>query len=398
MQHILFEDAAGDFYPLCELRPQWQLRTGMGTLEERLVWRLGRGFDGFLARPELRPLLETLGCRPPAAGDTLCLSARLLEFDSGELAALAPGEALVREGVMLAARVDLPANSQDPACLEGLVSRRREASTGWKVAGRLWDLVCDLPEHLLADWHANTPVTQPGGLHPTVVLQHPERISIAEDAEIGPYTVIDARGGPVHIGRGTVLMPFCYIQGPCFIGNDCRLKAHTRVYEGCHLGPVSRVAGELAESVIQGYSNKQHDGFLGHAYLGEWCNLGADTNNSDLKNNYGAVVVTLKGQPVRTGRRFVGLMMGDHSKTAINTMFNTGTVVGIFANIWGGGFPQTEVPPFSWGGPPGGFVSYRVDKALETARIVVGRRDRQLGPELEALIRLRAQEAGQTGR
>ena len=157
---------------------------------------------------------------------------------------------------------------------------------------------------------------------------------------------------------------------------------------------VDEWAGEIAETVIQGYSNKQHDGFLGHACLGEWCNLGADTNNSDLKNNYGNVVVTLKGRPVKTGRRFVGLMMGDHSKTAINTMFNTGTVVGIFANIWGGGFPQTEIPAFSWGGPPGGFVPYRVNKALDTSRVVMDRRQQVLSPAMAALATLRSAEAG----
>jgi UDP-N-acetylglucosamine diphosphorylase/glucosamine-1-phosphate N-acetyltransferase len=398
MQQILFEDAPHDFYPLCELRPQWQLRTGLGTLEERLAWRLGRGFDAWLARPELGPLLAEQQLAGPAPGPALCVNARLLELDPADLEALKPGEALVRGEVILAARLDLPAAVTRVEDLAPLVRVRREAPEGWEHGSHLWDLVCDLPRHLERDWRCNTPITQPGGLHPTVVLQHPERICIAEDARIGAYTVIDARGGPVVIGSGTELMPFCYIQGPCFIGPDCRLKAHTRVYEGCHLGPVCRVAGELAESVIQGYSNKQHDGFLGHAYLGEWCNLGADTNNSDLKNNYGNVVVTLKGRPVKTGRRFVGLMMGDHSKTAINTMFNTGTVVGIFANIWGGGFPQTEVPPFSWGGPPGGFVPYRVDKALETARVVVDRRGKTLSPALEDLVQHRAREAGQSPR
>lgn len=396
MQHVLFEDAAGNFYPLCELRPQWHLRTGMGTQQERLAWRTGEPFTGFLARLELQPLLKELGCEPPEAGLAVCLNARVVEMDRDSLATLRPGEAFVQGDTILAACVDLPEGCRSGEAVSAGVTQRREAPAGWRLAGHLWDLVCDLPEHFESDWLCHTPPAAPFKLHPSVILMDPDRIRIAEGVEVGPYTVIDARGGPVVIEAGTVVMPFVYLQGPCYIGRDCRLKAHTRVYEGCHLGPVSRVAGELAESVIQGYSNKQHDGFLGHAYLGEWCNLGADTNNSDLKNNYGNVVVTLKGQPVKTGRRFVGLMMGDHSKTAINTMFNTGTVVGIFANIWGGGFPRTEIPPFSWGGPPGGFVPYRVDKALETARVVVGRRQKELGAAMEALVHLRAEETGQT--
>ncbi|MCA9783873.1 MAG: hypothetical protein H6678_04595 [Candidatus Delongbacteria bacterium] len=394
MQWILFEDACDEFYPLCELRPQWELRTGLGTLAERLTWRTGVPFTGWLCRSELLDLLAERGLESPHAGDALCVNARVLELDRESLDLLQPGEAYERDGALLAARVTLPAGCRTPEGIAALVTSRRPAPERWSLAHHLWDLVCDLPEHLECDWRCHTPRTLPGGLHPSVVLMRPERISLAEDIRLGAYTVIDARQGPVLIEEGCEILPFCYIEGPCFIGPNSRLKAHTRLYGGCHLGPVSRVAGEVAESVIQGYSNKQHDGFLGHAYLGEWCNLGADTNNSDLKNNYGNVVVTLKGRPVKTGRRFVGLMMGDHSKTAINTMFNTGTVVGIFANIWGGGFPQTEIPAFSWGGPPGGFVPYRVNKALDTARVVMDRRQQVLSPAMAALATLRSAEAG----
>ncbi len=391
MSYCLFEDRhAADFYPLTELRPVWELRTGMGTLRERLSWRLEEPIRLGRSRPELQPLAAELGFENPVEQIPCLLNGRLLEIDRQELQSLQQGEALFQGEALLAWK---PANAREA---RGELPRAgRQAEGRWQLAERLWDLVLDLPQHLRADWELCPGGGRESEPHATVVIQGEQNLRIAADVEIGAYTVIDARGGPVVIQQGARILPFCYIEGPCVIGRDCRLKAHTRLYEGCHLGPVSRVAGEIGESVIQGYSNKQHDGFLGHAYLGEWCNLGADTNNSDLKNNYGNVSVSLKGQVIQTGRRFVGLMMGDHSKTAINTMFNTGTVVGIFANIWGGGFPQGEVPAFSWGGPPRGFADYRVDKALSTAEIVVGRRGRELSPEMASLIRQRAAEKPQ---
>jgi len=146
------------------------------------------------------------------------------------------------------------------------------------------------------------------------------------------------------------------------------------------------VGGELEETIVHSYSNKQHDGFLGHSYLGMWVNLGADTNNSDLKNNYGNVKVYVDGEMVDSGSMFVGLTMGDHSKSGINTMFNTGTVVGVSCNVYGGGFPPKFIPSFTWGGAEG-LVEYRLDKALETARAVMNRRKIDLTAADEKLIR-----------
>jgi UDP-N-acetylglucosamine diphosphorylase/glucosamine-1-phosphate N-acetyltransferase len=176
------------------------------------------------------------------------------------------------------------------------------------------------------------------------------------------------------------------IQGPAFIGKGSVVKAHSSIYHDTSIGEVCKVGGEIEATIIHSYTNKQHDGFLGHSYIGSWVNLGASTNNSDLKNNYSSVSVLIKGKNVDTKSQFVGLIMGDHSKTAINTMFNTGTIVGVSSNIFGSGFPPRYIPSFSWGGSD--FIrNYDIEKCLEVARVVLGRRKIQLTQAEEELLR-----------
>ena len=178
------------------------------------------------------------------------------------------------------------------------------------------------------------------------------------------------------------------IRGGLALCQGAVLKLGTKIYGSTTIGPFSKVGGEVNNSVIQGYSNKGHDGFLGNSVIGEWCNLGADTNNSNLKNNYGEVSIYNYNEKayIRSGLQFLGLIMGDHSKCGINTMFNTGTVVGVFANVFGGNFPPKFIPSFSWGGSDG-FTSYNFDKAIEVAERVMERRKEVLNPEDEAILR-----------
>jgi len=159
-----------------------------------------------------------------------------------------------------------------------------------------------------------------------------------------------------------------------YIGKNSKVKVGAKIYEGVTVGPVCKVGGELETSIIHGFSNKQHEGFLGHAYIGEWCNLGADTNNSDLKNNYSSVDVIMQGEKIDTGLTFVGLFMGDHSKSGINTMFNTGTVVGFCSNVYGAGYLPKYIPSFSWFDAQKGAQTYKMEKAIEVATRVMARR------------------------
>jgi len=208
---------------------------------------------------------------------------------------------------------------------------------------------------------------------PAVSFKNKKNIFLSGSSRIEPFCFIDATDGPVFIDRNARIMSHTLIQGPCYIGENSLVKAHSGIYHNTSIGQFCKVGGEVEASIIHSFSNKQHEGFMGHSYLGSWVNIGASTNTSDLKNNYENVTVLLNGKTVNTGLRFVGLIMGDHSKTAINTMFNTGTIVGISCNIFGSGFPPRYIPSFSWGGSD--FLrTYTIDKCLEVARIVMARR------------------------
>lgn len=187
--------------------------------------------------------------------------------------------------------------------------------------------------------------------------------------------IVNTTGGPVYLGEDAEMMEGVIVRGPFALCEHSTLKMGAKVYGATTIGPHCKVGGEVSNSVIFGYTNKAHDGFLGNSVLGEWCNLGADTNNSNLKNNYSNVKLFnyLHNKQVDSGLQFCGLIMGDHSKSGINTMFNTGTVVGVGCNIYGGGFPPTHVPNFSWGGSEG-LEAYKLEKLFETAERVFERR------------------------
>jgi UDP-N-acetylglucosamine diphosphorylase/glucosamine-1-phosphate N-acetyltransferase len=206
------------------------------------------------------------------------------------------------------------------------------------------------------------------------IIGDPALVFLEPGAEV-EASILNTKNGPIYLGRGAEIMEGCMVRGPVALGEGTVLKMGAKIYGPSAFGPECRVGGEVSNSVLQGYSNKGHDGFLGNSVLGEWCNLGADTNTSNLKNTYGAVQAysyATDGQ-VDTGLQFCGLVMGDHSKSGINTMFNTGTVVGVAANVFGGGFPPKHVPAFSWGGSEG-FSEHTLAKALETAQRVMERR------------------------
>ena len=212
-----------------------------------------------------------------------------------------------------------------------------------------------------------------------------ENIFIEEGAEI-LFSVLNADEGPIYIGKDSLIMEGSVIRGPFSIGEHGVVKMASKIYGATTIGPYCKVGGEVNNSILSGYSNKGHDGFLGNSVLGEWCNIGADSNNSNLKNNYSEVKLwnyeTEKFD--KTGLQFCGLIMGDHSKCAINTMFNTGTVVGVSANIFGSNFPRNFIPSFSWGGAAG-FSTYQIKKAIETATLVYKRRELEFD-EKEARI------------
>ena len=237
-----------------------------------------------------------------------------------------------------------------------------------------WDIFAKNAEAIAEDYNLITRDRQSEPIPATINTINPENIFIEKGATLN-FATLNASSGPIYIGRDAEIMEGSVVRGPLALCNNATLKLGTKIYGATTIGPHCKVGGEVNNSVLFGYSNKGHDGFLGNSVLGEWCNLGADTNNSNLKNNYAEVRLwdyQTEGF-AKTGLQFCGLMMGYHSKCGINTMFNTGTVVGVSANIFGSGFPRNFVPSFSWGGSKG-FVTYKTSKAFEVAEVVMARR------------------------
>ncbi len=221
---------------------------------------------------------------------------------------------------------------------------------------------------------------------PGVWLENPDQIFIHPSVKIGKQIVIDASDGPIWIDEGTIIEGHAFLKGPLAIGSNCTLRAGIKLYGPSSIGPVCKLGGEIQKTLWMGYSNKQHDGYLGTGVIGSWVNIGAGTNNSDLKNTYGPITITIAGERIETGEVHIGCLLGDHTKTSIGLQLNTGTVTGIACNLFGAGFPQTYVPSFSWGGAEW-LREHGLTKAIETAKIAMSRRNREFVPEIEAMFR-----------
>ena len=241
-----------------------------------------------------------------------------------------------------------------------------------------WEIFSKNGEAILDDFELLTKNRRSQQIPSSVNTINAEQIFIEPGVKM-EFVTLNATNGPIYIGKDAEIMEGSIIRGPFALCEHATVKLGAKIYGPTTVGPYSKVGGEVNNSVIFSYSNKGHDGFLGNSVIGEWCNLGADTNNSNLKNNYAEVRLWDYETEsfARTGLQFCGLMMGDHSKCGINTMFNTGTVVGVNANIFGSGFPRNFIPSFSWGGN-GGFTTYLTKKAFEVAEVVMNRRGIEL--------------------
>jgi len=237
-----------------------------------------------------------------------------------------------------------------------------------------WDIFSKNGEAIERDFELLTAGRTSQPIPERAVVMNDEAIFIEEGAVL-PFCSLNATNGPIYIGKNAEIMEGSVIRGPFALCEGATVKMSAKIYGATTVGPFCKIGGEVNNSVLFGYSNKGHDGFMGNSVLGEWCNWGADTNNSNLKNNYAPVRLwdyETEGF-AKTGLQFCGLMMGDHSKCGINTMFNTGTVIGVSANIFGGGFPRNFIPSFSWGGAAG-MTTYKTNKAFETATAMMSRR------------------------
>ncbi|MBE7629573.1 GlmU family protein [Tenacibaculum piscium] len=249
-----------------------------------------------------------------------------------------------------------------------------------------WDIFSLNEKAIRADFDLITEGRTSEPIPETVNYINKKAIFIEEGAKL-TFATLNASSGPIYIGKNAEIMEGVVVRGALAMCESSVLKLGAKIYGATTLGPHCKVGGEVNNSVLMGYSSKGHDGFLGNSVLGEWCNIGADSNNSNLKNNYAEVKLWSyeTGRFAKTGLQFCGLMMGDHSKCGINTMFNTGTVVGVSANIFGSGFPRNFIPSFSWGGAAG-FTEYKTNKVFEVAEVVMKRRNMQFDEKEKAIL------------
>lgn len=422
---ILFEDSGWrDLLPLTGWRCVWDLRCGIRTLVEKALLLYPSEPAGLWGRPELAAVAAARGLPINAApegggGMVLLVNGRFLmdapvpvegrsevgvpggQSDGRAHAGPAASGAGASRGVAWlrlpreeAAGLE-PDDFLDPARLEAVLRRLEPVPVRAEgtLLARPWDLVAQNPRQIESDFRRLPPAFRGGGRADAgAVLLNESAVVVGRGARVKPTAVLDAEAGPVYIGRNAVVSPHSYIQGPAAIGDGTLVQPGSVIRGGSSIGPVCKVGGEIEESILIGFSNKQHDGFLGHSVIGEWCNLGAGTTNSDLKNTYGPVRVEWDGRTIETGRMFVGLTMADHSKTAIGTRFPTGAMVGFACNIVLSGIAPKTVADFTWlddDGPQ----TMDLDKAISVARRAMARRQRELTPPEEELFRRLAGQA-----
>ncbi len=387
--------------PLVYFRPQYDLRCGILTLREKIIHTYPDVPASLHCRNYLADVLKQQNPDfevNEISGDScLFINGRAIVDDKfrekvdldGEDTLYVNGDTIIAAKVS-GAKLDALKHQLHDLFTFSDFTDLRKVNIDTKYVNYPWDLVQNNGEQIIADFNLLTAQNGEERIKGTVyegaVLINKENIFIDEGAKIKPGVVIDAEEGPVYIGKNTKIFPNATIEGPAFIGNNSSIKIGAKIYENTSIGEVCKVGGEVEETIIHSYSNKQHDGFLGHSYLGMWVNLGADTNNSDLKNNYGSVKVVINGELIDSGSMFVGLTMGDHSKSAINTMFNTGTVVGVSSNIFGGSFPSKYIPSFSWGGSEA-ITSYDLERSIDVAKRVMARRKIDMTEHDERLFR-----------
>ncbi len=384
MKVILFDsEIRYQLLPFTHTRPVADIRCGILTMRER--WEhYFQQTSGTLTEDYLQELFPT-----HAGSDNLFINASV--FANADLYEqiykLQPGQQLVKGEVIIASRVDDSGLSFDNGGISISTDvEELEYTNDIMQLQHVWDIFSLNGEAIRNDYQLITNKRASQTLPPDVVVRGAENIFVEEGADIGAGCIINATSGPVYIGKNATILDGVMIKGPVALCESAVLKMGAKIYGDTTIGYGCKVGGENSNVVYFANSNKGHDGYLGNAVIGEWCNLGADTNCSNLKNNYDHIKIwdEHNNKSIQTNLTFCGLLMGDHSKCGINTMFNTGTVVGVSANIFGGGFPEKFIPSFTWGGSEG-LTTYRLDRALETADRMMSRRKKHLSDQEKAM-------------
>jgi UDP-N-acetylglucosamine diphosphorylase/glucosamine-1-phosphate N-acetyltransferase len=377
MNYILFDgNVRNALLPFTFTRPVADIRLGILTIREKWEKYLGSTTTTLTEEylSEKHPMVEL--------EENVMINASFLPNDilSEMVSNLEPNQAIFQNDEVIAFYTQETQEEVDFDTYEII-----EFISDCITIQNTWDIFAKNDAAIREDFELLTSDRKSEPIPKSVNVIAPENIFIEKGAKL-EFVTLNASKGPIYIGENTEIMEGALIRGPFALCESGRVKMAAKVYGATTVGPFSTIGGEVNNCVLFGYSSKGHDGFLGNAVLGEWCNIGADTNNSNLKNNYEEVKLWSYETEnfTKTGLQFCGLMMADHSKCGINTMLNTGTVIGVSANVFGSGFPRNFIPSFSWGGAAG-FTTYITKKAFETAKLVMKRRDEEF-TEIDAKI------------
>lgn len=384
MNYVLFDpEWRTQLLPFTHTRPVADIRCGIFSFRER--------WEHFLGQASLSLCPGYMQAVFPHASEGECLYLNGAVFASKELTSaatqLAPATALVSGNYLLALRLAQPFTGTYETFRESAQSLQQKQFDGdFSILLQPWDIFQMNGSALANDFKLITQGRSSAPIPDFVSAVQAEHIFLEPGVQLSPC-ILNASTGPIYIASDAEIMDGCMVRGPFALGAHATLKMGAKIYGPTTIGASCKVGGELSNVVFFANSNKGHDGFLGNSVVGEWCNFGADSNCSNLKNNYDKIKVWSEDQQglIDTGLQFCGLMMGDHSKCGINTMFNTGTVVGVSANIFGAGFPDKHVPSFTWGACDSSDI-YQFDKAMETAARMMERRGKQLSAAETAML------------
>lgn len=396
-----------ELYPLTKTRPVFGLRCGKYTIEDRILTFFPGEIEqiSYIVRPEIEQVCKKKSQDPDKVS---------FNIPEREPCLLLNGKVLFEEATI--SRILSKIDEQAPAiwlCENTWAAVfLPEVETGFDIYNLIegnidlsifpnqkyldvpiinypWDLVQHNSRMIRKDYSSLekrlTRLKYPP-LPGQVAVLRGDNLMIGSNVDIYPFVTLDCSRGPIIIGDNVTVESGAFIQGPVSIEDNCLISANTKIYRNTTLGDTCKVGGEISHSIIHGFSNKRHSGFLGNSYIGKWVNLGAGTNNSNMKNNYNKISVSRDGEEIETGSQFIGLFMGDHSRSAISTRFNTATFVGVGCNIFGNGIPPKEIPDFTWGGIES-FDLYDFQKFVENANRMMIRREVQLSNEEKTLLK-----------
>ena len=380
MNIILFDDDKRvDLLPLAYTRPCAELRVGILTISEKWAKYLS-GTTSHLTQDYLSekyPLNHE--------NENLYINGRALPDADliSQINSLSINETLINDEIIIAFKTEAHLTSYEELIQYSSAKSQKEISCS--LINQTHNIFSKNGSEIKADFKILTKNRNSHQLSPTNT--HIGKSIFIEEGVRAEAVIFNSENGPIYLGKNSTIMEGSLIRGPFALGENATIKMGAKIYGDTTVGPQCKVGGEVSNSIFYKNSNKGHDGFLGNSVIGEWCNLGADTNSSNLKNNYANVKLWdySKQRFLDTGLQFCGLIMGDHSKCGINTMFNTGTVVGVSANIFGGNFPRNFIPSFTWGGSSG-FATYQTNKAFQTAKKVMERRNEVLTEQEQKIL------------